>query len=204
MGMADAVNASGLCRTLLSRPGCSLLAAWIYTAGMKPLLLALLCATLAAQDLVFDNEVEITNEGGCTIIRYPRDRQELLVVTANIVAVIPAEFENNNTYTQIVLTGSGNTIKLLQRTNPVDRVIAALISGGFPYIRTVTDRNAEERRDVLLNLRRIDLIERVKTSTERADTIVHYQSGTQSDTIVINQSKAVYEDLRARIIKERF
>ncbi len=168
------------------------------------LLLAVLATIpLAAEDLVYDSAVEISHAGGCTILRNPRDRQELLIITANIVAVVPAEIDNNNSYTEIVLTGSGNVIRLQQRNNPVERIMTALTDSGFGFIRTASDRDAHDKRDYLLNLRRIDLIERTKTEIDRSDTIVHYQRGNENRTIVINQGLAAYDSLRARILAER-
>ncbi len=169
----------------------------------------LLAATqLAAVEYVFPNAVELRRDGSCILLANTRDRQELIIVPENIVAVIPAnrsfEQDNNNAFNQIIMSGDGTVIKLQQRTNPGQQLVATLAAMGFEFIETVSDRDLRDQERYLLNIRRITLVERKRTESERSDTIVYYVGGTgQTAQFTINQSVAAYERLRQAIAQAR-
>lgn len=173
------------------------------TAGRAALLLAL-AAAAGAVEFVFPNAIELRRSGSCILLANVRDKQELLIVPENIVAVIPANRNDNNAFTEIVMSGDGTAIRLQQRTNPGEQVVATLAALGFAFVETVSDRDLREQERYLLNVRRITLVERKRTESERSDTVIHYVGGTgQTASFTINQSAAAYERLRQDVSQAR-
>ena len=163
---------------------------------------------LVAVEYVFPNAVELRRNGSSILLSNARDRQELLILPENIVAVVPAnrsfEQDNNNAFNQIIMSGDGTVIKLQQRTNPGEQIVTTLAAMGFEFIETVSDRDLRDQERYLINIRRITLVERKRTESERSDTVVYYVGGTgQTAQFTINQSSAAYERLRQAIAQAR-
>lgn len=170
--------------------------------------LCLVVTQLAAAEFIFPNAVELRRSGSSILLVNARDRQELVIVPENIVAVIPAnrsfEQDNNNAFNQIVMSGDGTIIKLQQRTNPGEQVVSTLAAMGFEFIETVSDRDLRDQERYLINIRRVTLVERKRTEAERSDTVVYYVGGTgQTAQFTINQSASAYERLRQAIAQAR-
>lgn len=169
---------------------------------MRTVLACLLCAAVqaAGAEYVFQYKVDFQRVGGCLQLSTTRDRQELLLVPENIVAVVPADRNDNNAYTSIILSGDGTVVKLQQRANPGQDVVAALAALGLGFVEAVSDRDLREQEIHLLNVRRITLVERSRTDAERTDTVISYVGGNgQTAKFVINQSAAAYARLREAI-----
>lgn len=159
-----------------------------------------LTAALGAVEFVYPNPVELRRSGGCILLVNARDKQEMLIVPENIVAVIPAARNDNNDFTQIVMSGDGTIIRLQQRSNPGEQVVATLAALGFAFVETVSDRDLREQERYLINVRRVTLIERKRTEAERSDTVIYYIGGTgQTASFTINQSGEAYEQLRQSV-----
>jgi hypothetical protein len=174
---------------------------------MTPLAVALLCLVAAhagAVEYVFQNSVTFQRNGSCIVLVNARDKQELILVPENVVAVLPADHNDNNAYTSIILSGDGTVIKLQQRNNPGEEVVATLKAMGLGFVWTTSDRDLREQETYLINVRRVTLIERNRTDSERSDTIVYYIGGTGlTAKFTINQSTEAYRRLRDAVTQAR-
>jgi NAD kinase len=168
---------------------------------LSAICLLLLSASIGgAAEYVFQYQVEFRRIGNCVALINSRDRQELLIMPENIVAVVPADRNDNNAFTEIILSGDGSVIRLQQRANPEQAVVAALATMELGFIEAVSDRDLREQEVHLLNMRRVTLVERKRVDAERSDTIISYIGGSgQTAQFTINQSAAAYARLRDSI-----
>lgn len=174
---------------------------------MHPFAAGLLCLVAAhagTVEYVFQNAVAFQRSGSCIVLVNARDKQELILVPENVVAVLPADRNDNNDYTSIILSGDGTVIKLQQRNNPGEEVVATLKAMELGFVWTTSDRDLREQETYLINVRRVTLIERNRTESERSDTIVYYIGGTGlTAKFTINQSTEAYKLLREAITQSR-
>ena len=168
------------------------------------LLTVLLAEGLGAVEYIYPNQVELRKMGSLIRIVNQRNNQELSLSARNVVAVIPADRDDNNAYTVILTKGA--VVKLQQRTNPADQVVAVLSAMGFDYIPAVADRDARTPDTYLVNARNIDLIDRSRTDSERSDTTVHFNAevGGSPGRFSINQSAAAYKAFIERVEALRY
>jgi len=160
------------------------------------LILLALSTTAAAVEITYPHKVALTRLGDCIRIINEREHQELLVTAANVVAILPGERDDNNAFTTMLL--GAHTVRFQQRLNPADEVVRALVDLGFDYVVAISDRDHREPDYFLVNMRRVDLIERSRTDAERSDTVVNFSGGAPPGLakVVINQSAKAYAAFR--------
>jgi hypothetical protein len=168
------------------------------------LLFAIITNVSHAVEFVYPNKVELIRRGSVIRIVNQRNNQELSISARNVVAVVPADRNDNNSYTLILTKGA--VIKLQQRTNPADDIVNILGDMGFEYIRAISDRDNRDADIYLVNAKNVDLIDRTRTDSDRSDTTIYFNAdiGGSPGKFAINQSASAYKDFIARIESVRY
>ncbi len=156
-------------------------------------------STLCGADFTFSNAVELHRREGAIVIGNERDRQELTIMARNVVAVMPSDRNDNNSFTSI-LARSG-VVKLQERMNHGVEVVKSLSAMGFAYVTAVSDRDSREPDTYLINVQQIDFILRTRTGSERSDTVIYFSTpiGSQPGSVTVNQSAQAYAAFIAQV-----